>query len=79
VGLSPEEVRNYHEVKVYFDGIIERGVPNETRIEVADLLPDVEGGDDAIALNAVGSVSGSKTGAPLAPKCRILKCGAGGL
>ena len=31
-GLSPEEVRGYHEVKVYCDGIIEQANPNESRI-----------------------------------------------
>ena len=48
VGLSPEEVRAYHEVKVFFDGIIERRDPSETRIEVADLIPEGEGEVDAI-------------------------------
>ena len=38
VGLPPEEVRAYHEVKVYFDGIIEQRDPNESQIDAADLI-----------------------------------------
>ena len=45
VDLPPEEVQAYHKVKVFFDGIIERADPNETRIDVADLLPAKEGDD----------------------------------
>ena len=43
VGLPPEEVRAYHEVKVYFDGIIERATPNEPQIDAAKLLGTEEG------------------------------------
>ncbi|MBQ41581.1 MAG: hypothetical protein CME15_03905 [Gemmatimonadetes bacterium] len=36
--LPSADIRGYHEVKVYFDGIIEKAVPNERRINGADLL-----------------------------------------
>jgi hypothetical protein len=38
VGLSPPEIRAFHEVKVFFDGIIERSTSDELQIEAADLL-----------------------------------------
>jgi len=40
VGLSPAEVRAFHQVKVYFDGIIERATPNESQVDAADLLEE---------------------------------------
>ncbi len=47
VGLPPEKVQAYHEVKIFFDGIIEKGDPNETQIDVTDVLPAEEGDDIA--------------------------------
>ena len=49
VGLPPAEVRAYHEVKVFFDGIIERRGLNGTQVDAADLLPESEGVDDDVA------------------------------
>ncbi len=46
VGLSAEEVRAFHEVKVYFEGIIERAAPNESHIDAADLLGGRGGQDE---------------------------------
>jgi hypothetical protein len=45
VGMSPDEIRAFHEVKVYFDGIIERETPNESQIDAADLLRTEEGSE----------------------------------
>ena len=36
VGLPQEEVRAFHEVKVFFDGIIE--THNESQIDAADMI-----------------------------------------
>ncbi len=38
VGMPAEKIRAFHEVKVFFDGIIERGTPNESQIDAKDLL-----------------------------------------
>ncbi len=40
VGLPAVEVRAFHEVKVFFDGIIERATPNEFLIDAKDLLKE---------------------------------------
>ena len=40
VGLLPAEVRAFHQVKVYFDGIIERATPSESQVDAADLLEE---------------------------------------
>ena len=36
--MSQDEIRAYHELKVCFDGIIERATPDESQIDAAELL-----------------------------------------